>query len=76
MAAFAASSNKYFAELHLVYAYRFEYHQPKISWEIKHLGEQGSKIIDQIIKNGFYEAGKAGLADARAATLRAQKYPG
>lgn len=67
-AAFATSSNKYFAELHLVYAYRFAHHHKfKTSWEI---GQQNHLSNNQ---KDFYEVGKAGLADARAATLRAQK---
>lgn len=67
-AAFATSSNKYFAELHLVYAYRFVHHHKfKTSWEI---GQQNYLSNNQ---KDFYEAGKAGLADAKAATLRAQK---
>lgn len=67
-AAFATSSNKYFAELHLAYAYRFVHHHKfKTSWEI---GQQNHLSNNQ---KDFYEAGKAGLADARAATLRTQK---
>lgn len=68
-AVFATSSNKYFAELHLVYAYRFVHnHKFKTSWEI---GQQNHLSNNQ---KDFYEVGKAGLADAKAATLRAQKH--
>lgn len=67
-AAFATSSNKYFAELHLVYAYRFVHnHKFKTSWQI---GQQNHLSDNQ---KDFYEAGKVGLADAKAATLRAEK---
>lgn len=68
LSAFINSNGKFFANVHLVYAYRFlHHHKPDAGWELK----QQNNLMDNGID--YYQVGSAGVRSAKAAVLNAKR---
>ena len=66
--AFINSNGKFFANVHLVYAYRFlHHHKPVTAWKLK----QQNNLMDNGID--YYQVGTAGVRSAKAAVLNAKR---
>ena len=66
--AFINSNGKFFANVRLVYAYRFlHHHKPVTAWKLK----QQNNLMDNGID--YYQVGTAGVRSAKAAVLNAKR---
>lgn len=66
--AFINSNGKFFANVHLVYAYRFlHHHKPFTMWKLK----QQNNLMDNGVD--YYQVGTAGVRSAKVAVLNAKR---